>query len=114
MRRLQHGPSHDLLLLEILFEHFLAAPFRSHHGVTARHERIERQSALCERMSGTHQANEAVREQPLLKKIIAGQIGEVADRQIDLAGLQSAFELRGRQRNRAKVRLRRALRQCLQ
>ncbi|KGD49405.1 hypothetical protein DP43_3671 [Burkholderia pseudomallei] len=114
MRCLEHRPAREAPLHQILLEHLLAAAFRSHHRVAAREKPLERERPLGERVAAPQQADEAVREKPLLEEVRAAEIRKVADREIDAAVLERVRDFRVRQRCRAQVRMRRVLRERLQ
>src|ERR1700704_170458 len=103
MRRAQQLPPAYALLLQILLDDFLAAPFTLHHRVWQVAELLFRQRALNRQMPGTHKANEAVSEQALLEKIDTVDVREIADRQIDFPPLQGNHEFPRRHLDRPHI-----------
>lgn len=85
VRRFENGPPVKPRFRQVFLKHFLAASVGSHHGVAAGEELLERERMCGKRVTASHQADESMREEPLLKEVRPTQIREIPQRQIDAA-----------------------------
>ena len=114
MRRGEHDLAPDFFAFQQALEDFLRASFRAHAGVLHGEKFLTSDLRRIQRMAGTHQAREAMREQPLLKKTLAREIREITDGEIDVPFLQPLGDLMRRHRDRADARARRLRTQPLE
>src|SRR5262249_14924038 len=101
VRRREHDRALDPLALEELLEDLLAPAFGAHYRVAELEKARQGKRLTDVRMVVADEAREVVREKTLLEEALALEVGKVADREIDLSGLELRLERLRRQGDRA-------------